>query len=40
MFCFVLPLFLVYTKLSTFILQRQMEFEAQVFKDPNEFNET
>lgn len=30
---------LVCTNLSTFILQSQSEFEAQVFKDPNEFNE-
>ena len=30
---------LVCTNLSTFILQSQKEFEAQVFKDPNEFND-
>lgn len=35
-FCFILG---VSTNLSTFILQSQMEFEAQVFKDPNEFND-
>uniref|UniRef100_A0A8C4LK97 Calaxin n=1 Tax=Equus asinus TaxID=9793 RepID=A0A8C4LK97_EQUAS len=27
------------TNLSTFILQSRMEFETQVFKDPNEFND-
>lgn len=37
--CFVLSLFNVYTKLSTFILQSQMEFEAQVFKDPHDFHD-
>ena len=30
---------LVCTNLSTFTLQSQKEFEAQVFKDPNEFND-
>uniref|UniRef100_H0WWT7 Calaxin n=1 Tax=Otolemur garnettii TaxID=30611 RepID=H0WWT7_OTOGA len=29
----------IYIKLNTFILQSQMEFEAQVFKDPTEFND-
>lgn len=35
---FVLPLWEVCSNLSIFILQSQMEFEAQVFKDPNKFN--
>lgn len=39
MFYFVLPFLEGCTNLSTFILQSQMEFESQVFKDPNEFND-